>query len=197
MATENVNKLLTFDSLENLVKRAEIPEGWVPQESEITYGVLEDLFAVVEKISYSSSHILTALNLLSGRDLSDLIKHVPNFVKKMKNFIKKNPGSVGKVVPDLSANTASTNVNFLGPFCEKLGVNKTIIQDIGTERSGSCSAILPSLPNGVILELENYRATNKYSWSTYVNWTLTLMGEIDENCSPPSAYATEKLIKNV
>ena len=198
MADErNVNNVIAFDSLLNLIYKAEIPAGWVAKESKITYGTLKNLFSLIEQRSLKSTELVNALNLLCGEDLSKtLLKKPGNFIKKHSNFLKYNPDSLNKVVPDLDTDLTPPNKNSLGMFCDKLNINKEHIQAYLDDEHEQSSE-LPTIEfwtNGAVLELEKYCSAARYGWSTFVLLIFSLLGITSEDNQPSSA--TVLLIKS-
>ena len=67
-----------------------LPDFWNPGTDKLTYGVLNELFKIVEENSLSSAVIKPAISLLCGRDVSSEIKNVFNIKKSIKSFLKKS-----------------------------------------------------------------------------------------------------------
>ena len=80
-ADQNVNIVLSVDSLISLVADLEVPDCWVAGRDVISYGTLENLFIAIDKESRPSFVFVSAVNCLAGRDLSLKIGKTSNFKK--------------------------------------------------------------------------------------------------------------------
>ena len=151
MADDNINKVIAKDSLELLVMNGQVPDFWVVGRDRVTYGTLNNIFDVIDSNSLACSCVLQALNILCGRDISNIIKKPSNLRSKILNYIKKNPDCFRQIVPELSLPTVAVSTS-LGPFCDELHITSHTLLD-AKSFSGSPRILL----NGTILELDQAR----------------------------------------
>ena len=154
-----------------------MPENLSKGQVSITYGVLQDIFSIIEDSAGSERHlslsnICDCLNLLFGRDVSNMVKKPHNFLKVKSRFIRNNPMSVNQLVPEFIAQSthyelSPSDVNVsLGIYCDKLGVFPSVLENI-LEKKNNVSIAKVLLSNGALLELDNEQSKQNLSWSEF------------------------------
>ena len=103
MAGKNVN-INKYD-LRHIIFERSIPENLKKGQVSITYGVLQDIFSIIEDSDGSErllslSNICDCLNLLCGRDVSNLVEKPCNFLKVKSKFIRNNLVCLNQLVPE-------------------------------------------------------------------------------------------------
>ena len=98
---KNVN--VTQSDLRNIIFERALPENLYKGQVSIIDGVLQDIFSIIEDSNRlerprSPSNICGCSNLLCGRDASNFVKKLCNFLKDKSRFIKNNPLCVNELV---------------------------------------------------------------------------------------------------
>ena len=174
MADENVN--ISKSHLRHVVFERSMPENLKKVQVSITYGVLKDIFSIIEDSDGSEgplsvSNICDCLNLLCGRDVGNLVKKPCNFLKVKSRFIRNNPLCLNQLVTEFIAQStelspvSDANVS-LGFYYDKIGVFRSV-SDIILEKENKTSIAKVSLCNGALMELDNERSKQKLSWSEF------------------------------
>ena len=174
MADENVN--ISKSHLRHVVFERSMPENLKKVQVSITYGVLKDIFSIIEDSDGSEgplsvSNICDCLNLLCGRDVGNLVKKPCNFLKVKSRFIRNNPLCLNQLVTEFIAQStelspvSDANVS-LGFYYDKIGVFRSV-SDIILEKENKTSIAKVSLSNGALMELDNERSKQKLSWSEF------------------------------
>ena len=175
MVEKNVH--ISKSDLRLIIFERALPENLKKGQVSITYGVLQDIFSIIEDSDgserpLSPSNICDCLNLLCGRDVSSFVKKPSHFLKVKSNFIKNNPLCVNQLVPELTAQptdceSSSSDINVsLGIYCDKLGVFRSVFDNILKEENNvSIAKVL--LSNGALLELDNERSKQNLSWPEF------------------------------
>ena len=174
MAEENVN--ISKSDLRHVIFERSMPENLKKVQVSITYGVLKDIFSIIEDSDGSErplsvSNICDCLNLLCGRDVGNLVKKPCNFLKVKSRFIRNNPLCLNQLVPEFIAQStelspvSDANVS-LGFYYDKIGVFRSV-SDIILEKENKTSIAKVSLSNGALMELDNERSKQKLSWSEF------------------------------
>ena len=139
--------------------------------------MLQDIFSIIEDgagsdRNLSLSSICDCLNLLFGRDVSNMVKKPHNFLKVKPRFTGNNPMSVNQLVPEFIAQStlyelSPSDVNVsLGIYCDKLGVFPSLLENI-LEKKNNVSIAKVLLSNGALLELDNEQSKQNLSWSEF------------------------------
>ena len=71
----------------------------------ITYGLLDQIFRVLDEENISTNQIIPCLATLSKKSenvIANIVKKPHNFVKKTKNYLQNNPNDLEKLHPDFS-----------------------------------------------------------------------------------------------
>ena len=174
MADENVN--ISKSHLRHVIFERSMPENLKKVQVSITYGVLKDIFSIIEDSDGSErplsvSNICDCLNLLCGRDVGNLVKKPCNFLKVKSRFIRNNPLCLKQLVTEFIAQStelspvSDANVS-LGFYYDKIGVFRSV-SDIILEKENKTSIAKVSLSNGALMELGNERSKQKLSRSEF------------------------------
>ena len=155
MADKNVN--ISKSDLRHIIFERSMPENLIKVQVSITYGLLKDIFSIIEDSDGSErplsvSNICDCLNLLCGRDVGNLVKKPCNFLKVKSRFIRNNPLCLNQLVPEFIAQStelspvSDANVS-LGIYCDKIGVFRSVF-DIILEKANNISIAKVLLSNG-------------------------------------------------
>ena len=174
MADENVN--ISKSHLRHVIFERSMPENLKKVQVSITYGVLKDIFSIIEDSDGSErplsvSNICDCLNLLCGRDVGNLVKKPCNFLKVKSRFIRNNPLCLKQLVTEFIAQSTElspvSDANMsLGFYYDKIGVFRSV-SDIILEKENKTSIAKVSLSNGALMELGNERSKQKLSRSEF------------------------------
>ena len=136
--------------------------------------MLQDIFSIIEDSDgserpFSLSNICDCLNLLCGRNVSNLVEKPCNLLKVNSRFIKDNPlcASIQFIAQSNDCESSPSNANLsLGIYCDKLGVFQTMLDNI-LEKKSNVSIAEVLLSNGALLELDNEQSKQNLSYSEF------------------------------
>ena len=96
----------------------------------ITYGLLDQIFKVLDEENISANQIIPCLAALSKKSeniIAKIVKKPHNFVKKTKNYLQNSPNHLEKLHPDFSEEgTEEISAGYVGVFCQNLGITAYI-----------------------------------------------------------------------
>ena len=168
MAAQNVN--INKSDIKNIIYENKLPLSLENCKIKITYKILSDIFSVINDVENPLSPqdvLIPCLNLLCGWDVTDVVGRPSNFLRNKLNKInnKKKPICLDDPVPEFFSNSLlddcsfSESVmvasNFLGNYCEKLKINKNLLNIILDENEVNMPKVV--LTNGALLEIEAFR----------------------------------------
>ena len=138
----------------------------------ITYGLLDQIFRVLDEENISTNQIIPCLATLSKKGenvIVNIVKKPHNFVKKTKNYLQNNPNDLEKLHPDFSEEgTEEMSAGHVGVFCQNLGITAYTLENYSNFKNKFL------FNNGSILEINDYYNSNK----SRGNVTFTELSEI-------------------
>ena len=168
MAAQNIN--INKSDIKNIIYENTLPLSLENCKIKITYKILSDIFSVINDVENPLSPrdvLIPCLNLLCGWDVTDVVGRPSNFLRNKLNKInnKKNPIYLDHAVPEFFSNpllddcSFSESVmaasNFLGNYCEKLKINKNLLNAILDENEVNMPKVV--VTNGALFEIEAFR----------------------------------------
>ena len=105
-----------------------LPDFWDPCVNRVTFGLINELFDIIDQNNLSSSVIKPSISLLCGiDDVSDIVKIVFNLKTSVKNLLKKKPEEINRIYPKLYPSYVVKDDNFIGKNCFMLGIDLNVI----------------------------------------------------------------------
>ena len=127
----------------------------------ITYGILGNIFQILDAETVPVKQIVPCLAILSKKsesDIADIVKKNHNFIRKTKSYLKKNPNDLEKLHPDFPEEGKEERpAGHVGVFCQNVGIKHSIA--IATLENYSNFKSNFSFNNGSILEIHDYFRT--------------------------------------
>ena len=132
-----------------------------------------DIFSIINDTAKPLSpkdNLVPCLNLICKNDVTDIVGKPSNFMRNKSNQInKKKPICLNDMVPEFciaSHNEEQLNYeidtqNFLGKYCEKMNIDKTIFNQISDATGNPPAKVL--LTNGALSEVERERGKRNLS----------------------------------
>ena len=147
----------------------------------ITYGLLDQIYKVLDEKDISAKQIIPCLATLSKNSENVIVKKPHNFVKKTKNCLKKKPNDLEKLHPDFSEKgTEEMSAGHVGVFCQNLGITAYTLENYYNFKNKFLFS------NGSILEINDYYDSNK----SRGNVSFTELSEIINTLSSQDFAAT-------
>ena len=141
---------------------------WKKSNCKVNYRVLFDIFCIIndtEKPLSPKDNLVPCLNLICKNDVTDIVGKPSNFMRNELNKINNKKKTIGldDVVPEFGIasqdqgqlNYGIDTQNFLGKYCEKINIDKTIFNQIADATGSPLAKAL--LTNGALLETERER----------------------------------------
>ena len=154
MADKNVN--ISKSDLRHIIFERSMPENLIKVQVSITYGLLKDIFSIIEDSDGSErplsvSNICDCLNLLCGKNVGNLVKKPCNFLKIKSRFIRNNSLCLNQLVPEFIAQSTGlspvSDANMsLEIYCDKIGVFQSVF-NIFLEKENNISIAKVLLSN--------------------------------------------------
>ena len=139
----------------------------------ITYGLLDQIFKVLDEENISTNQIIPCLATLSKKSenvIANIVKKPHNFVKKTKNYLQNNPNDLEKLHPHFSEEgTDEVSAGHVGVFYQNLGIAAYTLENYSNFKNKFLFN-----NNGSILEINDYYNSNK----SRGNVTFTELSEI-------------------
>ena len=152
----------------------------------ITYGLLDQIFRVLDEENISTNQIIPCLATLSKKSenvIANIVKKPHNFVKKTKNYLQNNPNDLEKLHPDFSEEgTEEMSAGHVGVFCQNLGIAAYTLENYSNFKNKFL------FNNGSILEINDYYNSNKSTG----NVTFTELPEIINTLSSQDFAGIDK-----
>ena len=99
----------------------------------ITYGILDQSFKVLDEEDISAKQIISCLAILPKKSenvIANIVKKPHNFVKKTKNSLKKPTNDLEKLHPDFSeGGKEEISTGHVGVFCQNLGITAYTLEN--------------------------------------------------------------------
>ena len=125
----------------------------------ITYGLLDQIFKVLDGENISANQIISCLATLSKKSenvIANIVKKTHNFVKKTKSYLQNNPNDLEKLHPDFSEEgREEMSAGHVGVFCQNLGITAYTLENYSNFKNKFL------FNNGSIFEINNYYNSNK------------------------------------
>ena len=121
-----------------IVSALRIQEVQVKLEDSIniTYGVLDTIFKMLDTEKVPATQIIPCLAILLKKqesDIANIVKKNPhNFMRKTKNYLNKNPNDIEKLHPDFSEEEKKIDLLGMSVISAKILVSQHILLKIIT-----------------------------------------------------------------
>ena len=96
----------------------------------ITYGILDNIFQILDAENVTVKQIMPCLAILSKKseiDIVNIVKKTHNYIRKTKSYLKKYPNDLQKLYPDFPEKGKEERpAGHVGVFCQNLGITHSI-----------------------------------------------------------------------
>ena len=155
MAHFNQNK--TINTVIVSALRSQQVQVELEDSINITYGVLDTIFKMLDTEKVPVTQIIPCLAILSKKresDIANIVKKPHNFMRKTKSYLRKNPNGIEKLHPNFSEEGKEKRpAGHVGVFFQNLGITAYTLENYSNFKSNF------SFNNGSILEIHDYFRT--------------------------------------
>ena len=137
MAHFNQNKHI--NTLIVSVLRSQQVQVELQNSINITYGILGNIFQILDTENVPVKQIIPCLTILSKKsenNIANIVKKIHNFIRKTKSYLKKNPNDLEKLHPDFSEEGKEERpAGHVGVFCQNLGITPYTLENYSNFKS--------------------------------------------------------------
>ena len=159
---------------------------------------MPDIFLVINDVENQLENplspqdvLIPCLNLLCGWNVTDVVGRPSNFTQNKLNKInnKKKPIYLDDGVPEFFSNPNNDysfseffvdTSNFLGNYCEKVNINKSLLNKILDENDADVPKVV--LTSGALLEIEAFCEKKNLEWKNLSRTALILSNVCKKKC---------------
>ena len=137
MAHFNQNK--SINTLIVSVLRSQQVQVELQNSINITYGILDNIFQILDSGNVPVKQIIPCLTILSKKsenDIANILKKTHNFIKKTRSYLKKYPNDLEKLHPDFSEEGKEERpAGHVGVVCQNLGITAYTLENYSNFKS--------------------------------------------------------------